>query len=36
VAVFTTAYDDWTDDVTADFTALMQQSLADLRRAVRG
>ena len=34
VAVFTAAYDDWADDTTADFTALMQRSLSDLRHAI--
>lgn len=34
VAVFATAYDDWGDDPTSDFRALMQRSLADLRQAV--
>lgn len=34
VAVFTTAYADWIDDLTADFAALMRQSLADLREAI--
>lgn len=34
VAVFTTAYDDWVDDSTADLHTLMQRSLADLRQAV--
>ncbi|HEY2277171.1 MAG TPA: helix-turn-helix domain-containing protein [Streptosporangiaceae bacterium] len=33
VAVFTIAYDDWADDITADFGVLMQRSLADLRQA---
>lgn len=33
VAVFTAAYDDWADDTTADFAALMQRSLSDLRHA---
>ena len=34
VAVFTTAYDDWISEGTADLDTLMQQSLADLRRAI--
>jgi hypothetical protein len=34
VAVFTAAYDDWADDTAADFAALMQRSLSDLRRAI--
>ena len=34
VAVFTAAYDDWADDTTADFAALMQRSLSDLRHAI--
>jgi len=35
VAVFTTAYDRWVDDdCAADFPALVQESLDDLRRAV--
>ena len=34
VAVFTAAYDDWADDTTADFSALMQRSLSALRHAV--
>ena len=34
VAVFTTAYDDWTHDATADFTTLMRQALSDLRHAM--
>ncbi|MGH3298251.1 MAG: TetR family transcriptional regulator [Trebonia sp.] len=33
VAVFNAAYDEWADDTTADFAALMQQSLSDLRHA---
>ena len=33
VAVFTAAYDDWTDDTTAEFTTLMRQALTDLRHA---
>ncbi|WP_370367496.1 TetR/AcrR family transcriptional regulator [Catenulispora sp. GP43] len=36
VAVFTAAYDDWIDAPTADFSALMRQELAELRRAVCG
>jgi AcrR family transcriptional regulator len=36
VAVFAAAYDDWTEDVTADFPALMQQALSDLRRTICG
>ena len=34
VAIFTAAYDDWADDTTADFSALMQRSLSDLRQAI--
>ncbi|MEU5698207.1 TetR/AcrR family transcriptional regulator [Streptomyces aurantiacus] len=34
VTVFTTAYADWITDPGADLDALMQRSLADLRRAV--
>jgi hypothetical protein len=34
VAVFAAAYDDWAEDPTTDFAALMQRSLADLRQAV--
>jgi AcrR family transcriptional regulator len=34
VAVFTAAYDDWADDQAADFGALMQRALADLRQSV--
>jgi AcrR family transcriptional regulator len=34
VTVFTTAWVDWGDDPAADFGALMQRSLAELRRAV--
>lgn len=34
VAVFTAAYDDWADDATADFSALMQRALGDLRHAI--
>lgn len=34
VAIFTAAYDDWADDTTADFSALMQRSLSDLRDAI--
>ncbi|MFJ4655159.1 TetR/AcrR family transcriptional regulator [Nocardia sp. NPDC088792] len=34
VAVFTAAYAAWVEDATADLHVLMQQSLADLRRAV--
>jgi AcrR family transcriptional regulator len=34
VTVFTAAYDDWADDNTADFRALMQRALADLRQSV--
>lgn len=34
VAVFTTAYGDWVDDGTADFSALMQRSLGEMRQAV--
>ena len=33
IAVFNAAYDDWAGDTTADFGALMQRSLADLRQA---
>jgi len=36
VAVFAAAYDDWTEDTTTDFSALMQRSLADLRDAIGG
>ena len=34
VAVFITAYDDWANDTTADFSALMQRALSDLRLAI--
>lgn len=34
VAVFTAAYDDWTDDATADFATLMRQAITDLRHAI--
>jgi AcrR family transcriptional regulator len=34
VAVFTTAYDDWVNDTTADLRTLMHRSLTDLRQAV--
>jgi AcrR family transcriptional regulator len=34
VTVFTTAYADWITEPTADLDALMQRSLADLRRAI--
>ena len=34
VAVFTTAYGEWAVDVTADFSALMQRSLGEMRQAV--
>ena len=34
VAVFATAYDDWAEDTTGEFSELMQRSLADLRHAV--
>jgi AcrR family transcriptional regulator len=34
VTVFTAAYDEWADDTTADFTALMQRSLSGLRNAI--
>lgn len=34
VAVFTTAYDEWVDDLTADFPTLMRGALAELRRAI--
>lgn len=34
IAVFTAAYDDWADDTTADFAALMQRSLSGLRHAI--
>ncbi len=34
VTVFTAAYDDWTEDTTAEFDALMQESLTCLRKAV--
>ena len=34
VAIFTAAYDDWAEDTTADFSALMQRSLSDLRHAI--
>ena len=33
VAAFTTAYDDWADDSTTDFSTLMQRSLAEFRQA---
>jgi AcrR family transcriptional regulator len=36
VAVFNTAYGDWVDDGSADFSVLMQRSLADFRRAIEG
>jgi AcrR family transcriptional regulator len=36
VAVFTAAYDDWAEDTTADFSALMQRELSDLRHAICG
>lgn len=34
VAVFSAAYDDWTDEPAADFSALMAEALAGLRRTV--
>ncbi|MEA5360921.1 TetR family transcriptional regulator [Amycolatopsis sp., V23-08] len=34
VIVFTAAYDDWAEDTTADFGALMRRSLESLRKAV--
>ncbi|UQX87023.1 TetR/AcrR family transcriptional regulator [Jatrophihabitans telluris] len=34
VAAFITAYDDWLNDLTVDFATLMQNSMADLRRAI--
>jgi AcrR family transcriptional regulator len=34
VAIFNAAYDDWADDTTADFSALMRRSLSDLRHAI--
>ena len=34
IAVFTAAYDDWADDTTADFAALMQRALSNLRHAI--
>jgi AcrR family transcriptional regulator len=34
VAVFTTAYADWVDDLTADLRGLMRRALADLRESV--
>jgi AcrR family transcriptional regulator len=36
VAVFASAYDDWAEDPSVDFSALMQRSLSDLRHAVGG
>ncbi len=33
VAIFTAAYDDWAEDTAADFSALMQRSLLQLRHA---
>jgi len=34
VAVFAAAYDEWAEDTSADFSTLMQRSLADLRQAI--